>query len=202
MTLESRTQGLLAVVETDRQRRCDAILGEARAQARAIVAAAHVEARGRMRNTFAEERRQLVARVAAARARLATRERALAQRRAADMLAAGWQELIAALCERWRDLRGREAWVAGVMAEARKALPQGRWHIVHAPGLTDGEQGALSAALATTAGAAPQFVVAESVRAGLRVSAGGNVLDGTLDGLTADRADIGARLLGFLEDVA
>jgi len=202
MTLETRTTGLLDVVETDRQRRCDAILGEARAQAREIVAAAHAEARGRMRGTFDDERRQLDTRIAAARARLATHQRAGEQRRAADLLSAGWQKLVSALCERWHDRRGREAWVASVMAEARKALPQGAWHIVHAPGLTDAEREALAAALVTTAGAAPQFVVAESARAGLRVSAGGNVIDGTLDGLTADRADIGARLLGALEDEA
>ena len=202
MTLESRTQGLLDLVETDRRRRCDAILGEARTRSRTIVAAAHAEARARMRNAFEEERRRLETRVAAARARLMTHQRAREQRHAADLLAAGWQKLTAALCERWRDPRGRQSWVASVIAEAGKALPRGPWRIVHAPGWPEGEREALAAALAATSGASPQFVVAETARAGLRVSAGGNVLDGTLDGLAADRADVGARLLGALEDQA
>lgn len=200
MTLESRTQDLLDLVETDRQRRCDAILGEARTQARTIVAEAHAEARGRMRKAFEEERRRLETRVAAARARLMTHQRAREQRHAGDLLAAGWQKLTGALCERWRDPRGRQPWVASVMAEAFKNLPRGPWRIVHAPGWPQDERDALATALAATSGAPPQFVVTEAARAGLRVSAGGNILDGTLDGLTADRADIGARLLGALED--
>ena len=202
MTLESRTQGLLDLVETDRQRRYDAILGEARARARTIVAAAHAEARARMRHTFEEERRRLEMRTAAARARLTTHQRVREQRHAKDLLAAGWQQLTAALCERWRNPQGRKPWVASVIAEADKALPRGAWQIVCAPGWPEEEREALAAALAARSGAPPRFVVTEAARAGLRVSAGGNVLDGTLDGLTADRTDIGARLLRALEDQA
>jgi hypothetical protein len=202
MTLEARTQGLLDLVETDRKRRCDAMLGEARTRAAATVAAAHAEARARVRNAFEEERRRLAARVAAARARLMTHQRAREQRHAGALLAAGWQKLIAALCERWRDPRCRQSWIASVIAEARKALPPGAWRIVHAPGWPDGEREALTNGLATTLGAPPQFVVTEAARAGLRVSADGNVLDGTLDGLIVDRAEIGARLLSAVEDQA
>jgi hypothetical protein len=201
MTLESRTQALLDLVESDRQRRCDAILEDARTRAHAIIAVAHAEARAKMRAAFEEERQRLEARVAAARARLMTHQRAREQRHAGDLLAAGWPKLTAALCERWRDSRGRRAWVASVIAEAGKSLPRGAWRIVHAPGWPEAERDALAAALTATAGAPPQFVAAESARAGLRVSADGNVLDGTLDGFIADRADIGARLLGALEVV-
>ena len=202
MTLESRTQRLLDLVETDRQRRCAAILADARTRARTIVAAAHAEARARIRTAFEEERQRREASLAAARARLMTHQRAREQRHAGVLLTAGWQKMTAALCERWRDRRGREAWVASVIAEAGKSLPRGAWRIVHAPGWPEAERDALAAALTATSGAPPQFVVSESARAGLRVSAEGNVLDGTLDGLTADRADIGARLLGALEDQA
>jgi hypothetical protein len=202
MTLESRMQSLLDLVETDRKLRCDAILDDARARAAATVAAAHAEARARMRNAFDEERRRLDARVAAARARLTTHQRAREQRHAGDLLAAGWKRLTAALCERWRDPRYRQCWIAHVIAEARKALPRDAWRIVHAPGGSHSEREALAAALATTLGAPPQFVVAEAARAGLRVSAGGNVIDGTLEGLLADRAEIGARLLSALEGQA
>ena len=147
MTLESRTQGLLDLVETDRQRRCDAILREARTRAAATVAAAHAEARTRIRGAFDEERRRLEQRVAAARARLMTHRRMREQRRAGDFLVAGWQELTAALSERWRDPRCRQSWTASVIAEARKALPNDAWRIVHAPDWPDGEREALAARL-------------------------------------------------------
>ena len=200
MSLESRMQGLLEVVETDRKRRCDAILGEARARAAATVAEAHAEARAKLRSAFDEERRRLEARLAAARARLLTHQRGRERRRAADLLAAGSHALIAALSARWRDPRSRGAWVASVIVEAKKALPRGVWRIVSAPGWPDDERDALGAMLASELGAPPQFVVAESARAGLKVTAGGNLIDGTLDGLTADRDEIGSRLLAALED--
>ncbi len=199
MTLESRMQGLLDLVETDRQRHCDAILREARTRGAATLAAAHAEARTRIRIAFDEERRRLEERVAAAHARLMTHRRMREQRRAGDFLAAGWQRLTAALCERWRDPRCRQAWIASVIAEARKALPNDAWHIVHAPGWPDGEREALAATLTTFLRTTVRFAIDDATRAGLRVSAGGNVIDGTLDGLLADRAEIGAMLLGALE---
>jgi hypothetical protein len=199
MTLESRTQRLLDLVDADRTSRCDAILDDARARAAALVAAAHADARGRARVAFDEERRRFEARVAAARARLTTHRRARERRRAGNLLAAGWPQLTTALGERWRDSRSRQSWIAAVIAEARKALPGGAWRIVHAPGWPDSERDALTAALATTMAARPQFTADESTRAGLKVSAGCNVIDGTLDGLIADRAEIGARLLHAME---
>ena len=202
MSLESRVQALLEVVETDRKRRREAIIDEARARAVATVAGAHAEARARVRGAFCEERQRLEARLAAARARLLTHHRGRERRRAADLLAAGSHKLTAALCARWRDPASRKCWAASVIFEAKKALPRGVWRIVHSPGWPDDERDALAATLASELGALPQFVVAEAARAGLRVTAAGNIIDGTLDGLTADRAEIGSRLLAALEDQA
>ena len=132
MTLESRTQALLDLVEADRKRRCDAIIGDARARAAETIAAAHAEARGRMRETFEEERTRSETRVAAAQARLATHRRLHEQRRAGDLLAAGWRKLPAALCDRWREPEMRRSWVASVIAEAHRLLPPGAWRIAYA----------------------------------------------------------------------
>ena len=201
MSLETRTQALLDVVEADRKRRCDEITGEARACAAATVAAAHAEARVRMRSAFEEERRRSETRVAAAQARLMTRRRLHEQRRAENLLAAGWQELPAALCDRWRQPECRQSWIETVIAEARKVLPPEAWHIAYAPGWSDGERAAIAASLPTL-GRPPELALDEGARAGLRVSAGGNVINGTLAGLLADRAEIGARLLRTLEGEA
>jgi hypothetical protein len=199
MTLELRMQALLDLVETDRKRRCDAITGDARARAAATIAAAHAEARGRMRNAVEEERRRFEIRVAAAQARLLTHRRLHEQRRAGELLAAGWQELPAALCDRWRQPEFRQSWIASVIAEARKVLPRDAWRIAYAPGWPDDERVALANTLTATLGGPPTLIVDAAARAGLRVSAGGNVIDGTLAGLLGDRAEIGARLLRALE---
>jgi hypothetical protein len=200
MTLESRMQALLDLVEADRARQCDAIIGEARACTAATLAAAHAEARRRMRSAFEEERERRDARVAAAQAKLQTHRRLHDQRRATALLAAAWQKLPEALCERWRAAQPRRAWVSSVVTEARAALPRAGWRIVHAAGWPDAERAPLVASLARELDAPPEFVADKTIHAGLKVAARGNVIDGTLAGLLMDRAEIGAKLLQHLEN--
>ncbi len=61
------------------------------------------------------------------------------------------------------------------------------------------EREAIRGELAAEHGVECRFDEDARVRAGLRISANGNVVDGTLDGLLADRADIGSQLLHLLE---
>ena len=199
MSVDRQTQALLALVEADRARKCDAILDEARARAAALRAEAHADARRRMRAAFVEERARRDERVAAARANLQTRRRLALQRRAAALLAEGWRCLPAALTRRWRDPAARRQWVEGVVASARARLPPSGWRITHAPDWPAAERDELARELAVALGSAPELIVDANAGAGLRIAAGGNVMDGTLAGLLADRAEIGARLLQLLE---
>jgi hypothetical protein len=195
MTLARRTQALLDLVEGERSTRSETILAEARSRAEVLVAQAHADARARIREACAEERQRAQERIAAARANLATRRRLHEQRRSTALLALGWQRLPPVLRERWRDAAGRRLWVDAVLAEAARVLPRAPWRIVHAPGWTEPEQ--RSVAAESPAGAASQADA--GIEAGLRVEAGGNVVDATLAGLLADRDEIGARLLRQLE---
>lgn len=198
MTIDRQTQALLDLVEADRRRKCDAILGEAQARVDALLRQAHADARARMRNAFDEERLRRDARVDAARANLQTRRRLADQRRASGLLAAGWKALPDEMLRRWRtpDLRAR--WVAAVVAAARAALPEAAWRVAHAPDLPAAEREALAALLARAH--ASGIVDGDArIRAGLRIAANGNVVDGTLEGLLADRAEIASQLLHLLE---
>ena len=199
MTLEVRMQALVDLVTADRVRRCDAIVGEARQRAAETLATAHLKARQRMREAFDEERHRFAASVGAARAGLETHRRLHEQRRAADLLAAGLAKLPQVLCERWQQRAAREAWVDRVVAEARAVLPRGSWRIAHAPGLTDDERNATAASLNDICATPPQFVADAALRAGLKISTAGNVIDAALAGLVADRVEIGASLLKHLE---
>jgi hypothetical protein len=86
-----------------------------------------------------------------------------------------------------------------VIASARELLPRSGWRITHAPDWPAAERAELARELTTTPGAALEFIVNPSAGAGLRIAAGGNVIDCTLRGLTVDRADVGAQLLRLLE---
>jgi hypothetical protein len=93
----------------------------------------------------------------------------------------------------------RRRWVAAVLAGARAVLPGTAWRVAHAPDWPAAERDAVVAELAAEHGPACQFDEDSRIRAGIRISANGNVVDGTLDGLLADRADIGSQLLRLLE---
>jgi hypothetical protein len=192
------TQALLDLVEADRARQCAQIVGDENARAAALRAQAHHEARVRMRQAFEEQRRRRQSGIAAAQARLATQRRLHAQQRHTALLDLAWQQLPRELHARWQHGEARAAWVEHVLAAARERMPQGPWRIVHAPDWPAAEQQALAAAH-SGADPAPAFEADAGIAAGLKVVAQGNVIDGTLEGLLADRAELDARLLRQLE---
>jgi hypothetical protein len=202
MNLDRQTHALLELVDADRRAKCDAILAEARSRRRALLTQAHAEARSRMRKAFDEERSRRDARVAAARANLQTRRRLADQQHAAALLAAGWKALPVELLRRWHDPALRHDWVAAVIAAARAVLTPPAWRVIHGPGWPETEREALRAELAAATRTECEFVDDTRIRAGLLIAANGNIVDGTLDGLLADRAEIGARLLHLLDTAA
>lgn len=194
-----QTRALLDLVEADRARQCAQILGDAHGRAQALRAQAHADARARMRQAFDEQRLLRSERVAAAQARLATRRRLHEQQHTAALLRLAWQQLPGELLALWQQAPTRTQWVAQVLASARARMPRGAWRIVHAADWPVPEQQALAQGLASELGAAPLFEADASIDAGLKVMVDGNVIDGTLGGLLADRADFEARLLRRLE---
>jgi hypothetical protein len=199
MNVDRNAQALIDLVEADRARQCEAILADARARADAVRRQAHADARARMREAFAEERARLGAAVTSAQAQLQTHRRLHEQRRAAGLLELAARRLPEALAARWGDDRGRAAWVGRVVSAARSALGDCAWTVVHAPGWPAAEREALADGLCAGASGRPHFVEDASLGAGLKVLASGNVVDGSVAGLLADRDAIGARLLHLLE---
>ncbi|HEX6017014.1 MAG TPA: hypothetical protein VFZ28_02835 [Burkholderiaceae bacterium] len=194
--LERQTRSLLELIEADRGRRCAQILEPARAGALALRAQARNEAHARRRATIAEQRQRRRDALAAARARLATRTRLHAQQHEAALLGLAWRQLPDALRALWRDAAARAAWVGQVVAAARTRLSADAWRIVHAADWPAAEQRALERSLA---GIALHFESEPAVDAGIKVIAGGNIVDGTVAGLLADRSEIEAALLRLLE---
>lgn len=198
MTTERSMQALLALVEEDRATRCAAIAAEAAEKSRAMLREARAAARVRMREALGEERRRLRDKLGAAEAELATARRNRDQKRYGELLSRAWTRLPAALLERWNEAPARAQWVEHVLAVARESLAGGKWTIAHAPDWPEAERATLAASLPV----APAFTADPAIRAGLKVRAAGNLVDGTLDGLLADREGIGARLLDLFQPAA
>ena len=154
------------------------------------------EALARVREALAAARERRDAALAAAEARRQTRLRLARQGRASAALAAAWAALPDELERRWRDPAARAAWLAHVVARAARELPaDAPWTLRHAPGATTGELAGATAA----APVAVDCVADPSLRAGLRIARGGNVLDASLDGLLADRDAVAAAVLRAME---
>jgi hypothetical protein len=199
MNTEQQMRALLDLVEADRARQCARILGDERGRAAALLSQVHADARARMRQAFGEQRALRRERIAAAQARLATQRRLHEQQRTAALLRLAWDRLPGTLLALWRQAASRSAWTAHVIASARARMPGGPWHIAHAPDWPAAERQALAQKLAADSGVAPLFEPDTTVSAGLKVTANGNVIDGTHGGLLADRSAIEARLLRRLE---
>jgi vacuolar-type H+-ATPase subunit H len=202
MTLESREEALLTLVERDRAAQCDAILTDAKGRAAALLSEAHVAALARMREVFAEERRRAQEILAAAHAKLSTLQRLHDQHHAAALLTLAWQRLPDALRVRWRDGALRRLWVDAIVAAALQVVPRRQWRIAHGPDWPVEERQALLARLAPDLDAVPSCDEDAGIVAGLRIAAGGNVVDGTIAGLVEDRAQVGAQLLRQMERIS
>ena len=186
-------QALLDLIESDRARQCERILGDARAQAQALRAQASAAARQRMRQTFGEQRTRQRDRIAAAEARLATARRLHEQRRLAAWLRLASERLPGALQALWQQQATRASWARAVLGAARTRLPQGTWKIAHPADWSVDEREAAIRDAAPDAKC--RFEPDARIAAGLKVSSGSVVLDGTLEGLLADRSDVEGRLL-------
>lgn len=199
MNPEEQTRALLDLVEADRARQCAQILGEANSRAEALRTQAQADARARMRQAFEEQRLRRRERIAAAQARLATHRRLHEQQRTAALLRLAWEELPGELRALWQEPVSRTAWVATVLGSAHARMPRGPWRIAHASDWPATERQALAQALLAESGATHVFEADAAISAGLKIVADGNIIDGTLGGLLADRAEFEARLLRLLE---
>ncbi|MFO1305919.1 MAG: hypothetical protein U1F54_19515 [Burkholderiales bacterium] len=190
-SVDANARALAALVEEHRATRCEAIAGEARAQAQSLVRTARAHARAMARRAFDEARERRALRIASASAEVATRIRVAEQHRLRALLEHGMRMLPDALEQRWRDPVHRAAWVAHIVDEARAKLPPGAWRVLHPADFTAEERTALS-----RAAAAPlEFAASGAIRAGLRIEAPPNAIDGTLEGILASRDDVEAQML-------
>lgn len=190
---------LLKVAEDYRVGRCRALLAQARDATRAILSAAHQAARRELRARLTPERDRLAGAIAAAEIGLLTRRRLCEQRRVAAILHLAWPRLEQALHARWQAPAARAAWVTHHLAIALAALPAEGWVIQHPEDWPAAEREQARQWLGAHGRADARFASDAGLRAGIRVVCGSSMLDASLEGLLADRAQIEGRLLHCLE---
>ncbi len=199
MNIERQMAALIELVENDRAAQIAAIAAEAASKATQTVSQARRSARERTRAALADERRRRAQLLAAATARLANEERQHQQQSHAALLALAWQALPAKLEARWASPSARADWLRHVFEAARTALAPGLWTVVHGRDLAGADR-ELLLGLGHAAGVTLEFAEDPMIRSGIKLRAGGNVVDGSTAGLLADRAALGSRLLDLLQE--
>ncbi len=200
LTLEQRTAALLDLVEQFRARRRAELIDPAQEQARSLLRSARAEGRQRVHTTIAEARQRLASEVGAAQARLATDRRLAEQRRAVRVLQEGWSALREALRARWHDANARGLWLDAHLSRALRVLPKDRWQVEFAAGWARAERESFAERVAAEGVAGASWQARDDIDGGVRIRAGNNVVDATIDGLLADRAALEGRLLDLLQD--
>ena len=119
-----------------------------------------------------------------------------------QLIKEGWSPLQAALRRRWADPASRRLWCDALVAEALERLGPDAWQVEHPAGWDPAELGEPIGDATGRTSHRPAFVGRDELHAGLRIRAGRACIDGTIDGLLADRTDIEGRLLAEFDHAA
>jgi hypothetical protein len=196
--LDAQVETLLELVERHRSERCTQLLAQAQERRHTLLAQTYGEARTRMHEAIVTERRRGNEKLDATRAQLETRARQQQHRTALLLLQQGWELLGQSVQQRWKTAAQRRLWVCNLLHQALQRLPRCAWVIEHPPGWDSAECSEQLEAIRGHCGVQPQLHTDDQLHAGLRVCADGACLDGTLEGLLADRDAIEAQLLAQL----
>jgi DNA primase len=198
--VDAQLQHLLEIVDRRREEHCAGVREEAQAQARQIVRQARRETRSRAHENLLELREQIRQQLVSADARQRTRQRQQRQQVEQALINTAWQQLPGALQRLWNDRNRRRRWVNELVRQAAATLIDAHWCIEHPPDWPGQECNDLKARLSNEFDCFPSFEAQSTVVAGLRISAGGACVDGSIGGLLQGRTRIEAMLLARIRE--
>lgn len=193
--LDAQIQRLLEIVQAYQQEQCDALLSQAQQESQGIISQAYQIARRNIHQDLQLTRQHIRDTMAAARAKQHTLMMQQSHSAASSFLEQCWQTLQPGLQARWEQPEYRRQWVAKILATAAAVLPDRDWLIEHPADFSTEEQQQLVEQAQTQAGARPDVSSAAELTAGIRISADGAIVDGSLHGLLSDRTELEALLL-------
>jgi hypothetical protein len=186
-------------VKRQEARRCQEIITAADRAARDLQEETRRELHRKRRQAVADERQRRRHALLEATSRIEAREQSSAHARYERVLDAAWPSLVKALAHRWQQTDTRRDWCEMLVQEAAAALGERSWTVEHPTDWSAGDASRLRAACDARAIPSPAFVADPGIRAGVRIRLDDACLDGTLDGLLADRRSVEARILGAWE---
>jgi hypothetical protein len=194
--LETQTENLLRRVAREQESRILAIRSAGEEQARTIVSRARQEARARLCQAVDEERRQIERATGERRAALDTAARRTEQAALRTLIEQAWLRLPQAVAALWQDGPSRAGWIEAACASAAQSLRPQSTYVVEFDADLAPDAGAAACERLLAAGlATAEHRAIAGLGAGLRIRAGGAVIDATVAGLLASRERVEAELL-------
>jgi hypothetical protein len=193
---------LLGVVFESRDKRCQQVRDDAQQQARAIIRQAYSKGRVRMHHHIDALREKYRARVTAAIARNQTLLRRQHQKEDMAMLDLAWPLLREAMLALWDEPVSRHKWLDAAIKSASAGLREHDWRIEHPPGLSGEDIKTINLAFSHEKGNGPELSACDDIEAGIRIIAGGTVIDATLNGLLQQKTAIEARMIARIRQGA
>ncbi len=186
---------LLGVVVENREKRCLELRENAQQQANEIIRQAYSKGRVRMHYHIEALREKYRLRVTAATARNQTLLRRQHQKEDRAILDIAWPLLREAILALWNEPVARHRWLDAAIASASTELREHGWRIEHPPGLGGEDIKKINQSCSRDEGKGPELSAADDIKAGIRIIAGGTVVDATLEGLLQQKTAIEARII-------
>lgn len=192
----AQLQRLLEIVESYQQEQCHQFREQAEQQSRQIIQHAYRNARARLRNHILEDRHYLEQELSATRAKRHTFNMQLKHQASQEFLEDSWQLLTSRLIQRWENPKQRGDWIKSVIDNALRSLAGSDWQVSHGDLFSEADKQQIVQLLAgNEAEIKIIFSKVPDVRAGILVTSDSASVDGSVDGLLADRVRIEAKIL-------
>lgn len=196
--VDAQLQELLAVVARRQEEACAKIKAETQVQAKIIIKQAYRDARARLHQDILTTREDARQQLNKAEAHYQTKLRLIRQELDQNLLASTWLALNEALIKRWQQPHSRIVWVEDLIQQASRALLSEDWLIECPMDWSDADCIDLKQRLIDERGDQLLFETRPSIFAGLRITAGGACVDGTIEGLLRRRVRIEELLLASI----
>jgi hypothetical protein len=193
--VDAQVQRLLEIVNSYQQEQCDVLLEQAGQQSQQIIRHAYRDARLRLHHDIQDRRQHMQQELSATRARLHTMLMQQRHRADQEFLARSWELLMQKLLQRWQQADNRKLWLQKVVDTALQVLPAVQWEVAHPEDWPESERTALQKRLTGNSQRQLTLIADATIKAGIRISADGAVVDGSLAGMLADRGRIESEVL-------
>ena len=198
--VRTQVDRLLNVVHEYQDRQCEKILTQAQQETQQIIRQAYGDARLRLHQYILESREGMQREIVTAKAKSHTIRKQIQHKADRLYLKQTWDMLEDKLITRWQNKEQRQRWVQKILVVALQVLPSQDWLVEHPDCWSEEEKHnlinqALQKYSKKSSGIAVNFAVSSDIIAGIRICAHGATVDGTLQGLLANRSRIESEFL-------